>query len=244
MRDWLTARPLAHRGLHDAAAGLIENTPSAFRAAIDGGYGIECDLQISADGEAMVHHDDALGRLTDGAGRLDAMSAAALRRVPFKASADRMLTLGELCDLIGGRSVLLVELKGRFAGDNRLAARTAEVLAGYDGAVAAMSFDPGSMATLRRLAPSLTLGLVGMRRDAGAPVTARMPAWRYVRQSLAARPQFLAYRVQDLTSAPPLFTRHVLRWPLLTWTVRTTEDRARAARYADQMIFEGFRPET
>ena len=71
MRDWLTARPIAHRGLHDAAAGVIENTASAFRAAIDAGYGIECDLQISADGEAMVHHDDALGRLTDGAGRLD-----------------------------------------------------------------------------------------------------------------------------------------------------------------------------
>ena len=76
MRDWLTARPIAHRGLHDAAAGVIENTPSAFPAAIAGGYGIECDLQISADGEAMVHHDYALGRLTDGAGRLDAMTAA------------------------------------------------------------------------------------------------------------------------------------------------------------------------
>ena len=106
MRDWLTARPIAHRGLHDAAAGVIENTPSAFRAAIDGGYGIECDLQISADGEAMVHHDDALGRLTDGAGRLDAMTAAALRRVAFKATADRMLTLGELCDLVAGRVTL------------------------------------------------------------------------------------------------------------------------------------------
>ena len=83
MRDWLTARPFAHRGLHNAASGAIENTPSAFHAALDGGYGIECDLQISADGEAMVHHDDALGRLTDGAGRLDATTAEALQRIPF-----------------------------------------------------------------------------------------------------------------------------------------------------------------
>ncbi len=100
--DWLIARPIAHRGLHDAANGVIENTPSAFAAAIAGGYGIECDLQISADGEAMVHHDEALGRLTDGSGRLDAMTAADLKRVPFKATADRMITLGELCDLVGG----------------------------------------------------------------------------------------------------------------------------------------------
>ena len=99
------------------------------------------------------------------------------------------------------------------------------------------------MAALRSLAPKLTLGLVGMRRDAGRPVTAKMSALRYARQALAARPQFLAYRVQDLTSAPPLIARNLLRWPVLTWTVRTNEDRARAARYADQIIFEGFRPE-
>src|ERR1041384_2747908 len=96
--DWLVARPIAHRGLHDAAAGVIENTPSAFSAAIAGNYGIECDLQISADGEAMVHHDDVLGRLTEGSGRLDPMSSAELRRVPFRGSADHMLTVGELCD--------------------------------------------------------------------------------------------------------------------------------------------------
>jgi glycerophosphoryl diester phosphodiesterase len=242
MRDWLTARPIAHRGLHDAAAGTIENTPLAFRAAIDAGYGIECDLQISADGEAMVHHDDTLGRLTEGAGRLDAMTAAALRRIAFKSTADRMLTLGELCDLVAGRVTLLIELKGRFAGDTRLAARTAEVLAGTRP-VAAMSFDPSLMAALRSLAPKLTLGLVAMRRDAGVPANAKMSALGYARQALAARPQFLAYRLQDLTSAPPLIARNLLRWPVLTWTVRSNADRARAARYADQIIFEGFRPE-
>jgi glycerophosphoryl diester phosphodiesterase len=72
---WLTARPIAHRGLHNAAAGVIENTAGAFTAAMAGSYAIECDLQISADGEAMVHHDDALGRRTEGNGRLTALSA-------------------------------------------------------------------------------------------------------------------------------------------------------------------------
>jgi len=242
MREWLTARPIAHRGLHDASSGVIENTPSAFRAAIAGGYGIECDLQISADGEAMVYHDDALGRLTDGDGRLDTITAAALQRIAFKSTADRMLTLGELCELVAGHTTLVIELKGNFAGDTRLAARTAAVLAGYNGPVAVMSFDPGLMAALRNLAPALALGLVGMRRDADAPVPAQMLALRYLRQALAARLQFLAYRVADLTSAPPLLARHVLRWPVLTWTVRSHQDRARAGSYADQMIFEGFRP--
>jgi glycerophosphoryl diester phosphodiesterase len=242
MPDWLTARPIAHRGLHEASSGVIENTPSAFRAAVAGGYGIECDLQISADGEAMVHHDDALGRLTDGAARLDSITAEALQRIAFKSTADRMLTLGQLCDLVAGQTTLLIELKGNFAGDTRLAARTADVLAGYRGPVAAMSFDPGLMAALRSRAPSLVIGVVGMRRDPGTPVPGQMSALRYLRQALAARPQFLAYRLADLTSPPPLLARHVLRWPVLTWTVRSPEDRSRAAAYADQMIFEGFRP--
>ena len=104
--DWLIARPVAHRGLHDVGAGVIENTSAAFAAAIAGNYAIECDLQISADGEAMVHHDDTLGRLTDGSGRLDEMTSAQLKRVAFKSTTDRMISVGELCDLVAGRVTL------------------------------------------------------------------------------------------------------------------------------------------
>src|SRR5260370_1956054 len=120
--DWLMARRLARRGLHDEQNGIIENTVSAFAAAITGRYGIECDLQISADGEAMVYHDDALGRLSDGKGRLDAMTAAELKRVPFRATADRLMTLGALCDFVAGRATLLLQLKRPPAADPRLAA--------------------------------------------------------------------------------------------------------------------------
>jgi glycerophosphoryl diester phosphodiesterase len=241
MLDWLTARPIAHRGLHDAAKRVIENTPSAFRDAIEDGYGIECDLQISADGQAMVHHDDVLGRLTDGEGRLDAMTATALKRVPFKATADRMLTLGELCELVAGRAALAIELKGQFAGDDRLAECAAKVLTAYAGPAAVMSFDPGLIAAVHVLSPGVVRGLVGMRREPGSP-TANISALHYVRQAFAANPQFLAYRVADLTTAPPLIARNLLRRPLLAWTVRTPIDRDMAARHADQMIFEGFRP--
>jgi glycerophosphoryl diester phosphodiesterase len=240
MRDWLTARPIAHRGLHDAAAGIIENTASAFRAAVAADYGMECDLQITADGEAMVHHDDALGRLNEGGARLDTMTAAALKSVPFKATADRMITLGELCDFVAGRATLLIELKG-FQRDDRLAERTAKVLSGYRGPAAVMSFDPALMATVRKLAPQLVRGMVGMRREPTAPA-AGMSAFQYLGQAVDARPQFLAYRVQDLTTLAPMLARNLFRLPLVTWTVRNPADRALAASHADQMIFEGFRP--
>jgi glycerophosphoryl diester phosphodiesterase len=241
--DWLTARPVAHRGLHDGAAGVIENTPSAFAAAVGSNYAIECDLQISADGEAMVHHDDALGRLTNGEGRLDAMTAAALRRVTFKGTGDRMISVGELCDLVAGRVTLVIELKRGRPGDDRVVTRAAEVILSYKGPAALMSFDPALVAPLARIAPRLTRGLVAQsilarakEDDGGGRAIA------YVQHMLRARPQFIAYSVKDLPGALPLAARRLCGLPLLTWTVRSAEDRARAARWADQMIFEGFRP--
>jgi glycerophosphoryl diester phosphodiesterase len=225
--DWLTARPIAHRGLHDAASGVIENTASAFDAAIAGSYGIETDVQISADGEAMVHHDDALGRLTEGSARLAALSAAELKAVPFKATRDRMLTLGELCGRVAGRTPLVIELKSHDDGDLRLARRTAEVLAGYLGPAAVMSFDPAPIQAMRTIAPDLPRGIVA---DQGGL------------HFLRARPQFIAYGVKKLPAVAPFVAQSLLGLPLLTWTVRTDEHRRCAARWADQMIFEGFRP--
>src|SRR5438045_2770557 len=97
--DWLTARPVAHRGLHDAARGVIENMPGAVQAAIAGNFSIEVDIQLSADGEAMVHHDDALGRLTEGTGALLGKTATELKAMPFKSTSERMMTLSDLCTL-------------------------------------------------------------------------------------------------------------------------------------------------
>jgi glycerophosphoryl diester phosphodiesterase len=241
--DWLTERPIAHRGLH--GQGAVENTASAFTAAIAAGYGIETDLQITADGEAVVHHDATLGRLTDGRGALAAMTAADLKRVKLKDTADRIITLGELLDLVAGRATLAIELKSLGDGDRRLPLRAAQVLAGCAGPAALMSFDPFQVAVVREAAPGITRGLVAERARgrAGETFGAR---WRraadYVGNLARARPQFLAYSVTDLPALPPLLARHVLRRPVLTWTVCSEADRAKAAKWADQAIFEGIRP--
>ncbi len=244
--DWLTARPIAHRGLHDASRGIIENTAGAVRAAIEANYGIEVDVQPSRDGEAMVHHDDVLGRLTEGEGRLDQFTAAELQRVAFRGSGEHMMTLGELCDLVGGRVTMLVELKSRFDGDTRLPSRVATVLAGYHGPVAPMSFDPRPLAWLRQNSSRLTLGIIAAKYRPH-PYWDLMPAWMrygmgYLLTALSTRPQFVAYAVADLPALAPLLARHIFGMPLLTWAVRNETERAVAMRWADQMIFEGFRP--
>ena len=242
--DWLIARPIAHRGLH--GDGAVENTATAFARAIAGGYAIECDLQVSADGEAMVHHDDALGRLTEGSGTLADMSAAELKKVRFKQGNDRILTLGELCELVDGRATLVLELKSHFDGDRQLVERVASALAAYRGPAAAMSFDPAMIELVRYIAPKLTRGIVAERHYAHHEWD-RMPKAQkrrlaFLLHAPRTRPQFVAYGVRDLPALAPLVARRLFGLPLLTWTVRTDADRTRAARWADQMIFEGWRP--
>ncbi len=246
--DWLTARPVAHRGLHDRARGIVENMPGAAQAAIAGNFPIECDIQLTADGEAMVHHDDELGRLTEGSGALLGMTAAQLRAVKFKDTSERMMSLGDLCALVAGRVPLVIELKSHFDGDRKLAARMAEVLASYHGPAVGMSFDPDQVMALRELMPQLPRGITAERAYEPADWPGATPAQRrgmlHLRHGFRTRPHFIAYWVDDLPAAAPWIARNIFGCSLLTWTVRNGEQRATAARYADQMIFEGFVPGT
>ena len=245
---WLTARPVAHRGLHDISRGIVENMPGAVRAAIAGNFAIEVDIQLTSDGEAMVHHDDALGRLTEGSGSLLEKTAAELKAVKFKNTPERMMSLGDLCTLVAGRVPLVIEVKSRFDGDRKLVARMAEVLSAYSGPAVGMSFDPDQVLALRELMPDRPRGIVAERTYDAADWPEASPAQRrgmtHLRHAFRTRPQFVAYWVDELPAAAPWIARNIFGLPLLTWTVRTPEQRERAARYADQMIFEGIVPGT
>ena len=245
--DWLTARPVAHRGLHDRARDIVENMPSAFQAAVAGNFSIETDVQLTADGEAMVHHDDALGRLNQGSDKLTALTTAQLKQVPFNDTAERMMTLGDLCDLTAGRVALVIEIKSHFDGDRKLVARVAEVLKSYSGPAVAMSFDPDQVMALKDHAPQIVRGIVAQRTYDDDYWTKTSAAQRRemtaLRHAFRTQPHFVAYWVNELPAPAPWIARNLFGCPLLTWTVRTPEQRARAAQHADQMIFEGFVPE-
>lgn len=244
---WLTARPIAHRGLHDRARGIVENMPSAVTAAVERSFAIEVDIQLTADDEAMVHHDDALGRLNEGNAPLLSMTATSLRQVPFKDTAERMMTLGELCDLVAGRVPLVIEMKSHYDGDRRLVRRATQVLAGYTGPAALMSFDPDMIEALRADAPNIVRGIVAERNYTDPYWRKITPAQRRAMMGLGhafrTQPHFVSYRVDDLPAPPPWIARNVFGCALITWTVRTPEQRAHSERWADQMTFEGFVPE-
>jgi glycerophosphoryl diester phosphodiesterase len=243
---WLTARPVAHRGLHDISRGIVENMPGAVQAAIAGNFAIEVDIQLSADGEAMVHHDDALGRLNEGSGALLQKTAAELKAVKFKDTGEHMMSLGDLCTLVDGRVPLVIEVKSHFDGDRKLVRRMAEVLSSYSGPVVGMSFDPDQVLALRELVPNLPRGIVAQRDyddDYWKKLTKQQrDSMLYLRHGFRTEPHFVAYWVDQLPAPAPWIARNIFGCPLLTWTVRTPGQRERAARYADQMIFEGFVP--
>jgi glycerophosphoryl diester phosphodiesterase len=245
--SWLTAVPVAHRGFHAAAAGRIENTPGAIAAAADRGFTIEIDVHLSADGQVFVFHDETLDRLTLGTGDVHRHSMAELRTVAFRGTADRIPSLREVLEIVGGRVPLVVEVKSRFSAlQTDLVEAVADTLTGYAGPVAVMSFDPRMVADFARIAPGLTRGIVADDASEAEEYGEFDAAQRADLASLAhlpwSRPHFVAYWVKLLPNEISRRVREDLRLPLLTWTVRTAEDVASATTHADQMIFEGFDP--
>lgn len=220
--------------------------PGAVQAAIAGNFSIEVDIQLSADGEAMVHHDHALGRLTEATGELIEKTAAELRALTFKDTAERMMSLSDLCAVAAGRVPLVIEVKSRFDGDRKLVTRMAEVLASYDGPAVGMSFDPDQVLALRELLPSRPRGIVAQRTyedEYWVKLTqAQRDSMLSLRHGLQTQPHFVAFKVDHLPAPAPWIARNVFGCALLGWTVRTPEQRTRVGQYADQMIFEGFVP--
>ena len=224
----LIVRPFAHRGLH--GDGRIENSRAAFEAAIAKGQGIELDVQTSRDGHAVVFHDYELDRLTMASGEVARRTLADLRQVTLRGTAETVPDLPEILALIGERAPLLIEVKAPRRVVSPLCRSVRQALQGYGGPVAVMSFNPEVGRWFSVHVPHVLRGLVVTEREKRGPkgqVERRLALWR-------SRPHFLAYDIRDL---PSRFAAGA-RLPVLTWTVRSAENRATAARYADQIIHE------
>jgi glycerophosphoryl diester phosphodiesterase len=246
---WLFAAPIAHRGLHDRTRGIIENTLSAAEAAAGRGFGIECDVQRSRDGEAVVFHDESLDRLTEATGPLAERSQAELRAIPLRDTSDRIVPLSEFLARIGGRVPIIVEIKSDFSGDMRLADRTAEIAASIASPIAIKSFDPDVIAHLRDRATLPARVPLGVVAEAHYPET-EWPGFSAERRHALAnflhyersRPDFVSWRVSDLPHAVPYLCRRGLGLPVMSWTIRTPEQARHARAWADQIVFEAFDP--
>jgi glycerophosphoryl diester phosphodiesterase len=248
--SWLVERPIAHRGLHNSANGVIENTRRAAEAAIAGGFAIECDIQLSADGEAIVFHDETLDRLTDATGPLSSLSAAEIAKVRIKGSGEPPPTFTAFLGTVAGRTPIICELKSRFDGDWRIADRAAALAATYDGPLAFKSFDHDLAAYLRLRRPHVRqpggLCPIGLLAQASYDD----PYWDFLSAEQKrdwadfdhydlARPDFLSFNVDDLPHKIPFLVKEFTDAPIMVWTVKTAEQREAAHKWADQIVFDG-----
>lgn len=238
--------PIAHRALHDVAQGRPENSLSAIRAAIGSGYGIEIDLQLSQDGQAMVFHDYDLSRLTGETGPLAQRSAAQLGQITLRGSSEAVPTLHQVLIAVAGKVPLLIELKDQHGAmgetDGRLEQATVAALAGYQGPVALMSFNPHMVARLAQLAPHLPRGLTTEsfpQIDWPTVPEPRLAELRGIPDYDRVGACFISHDWHDLSSARVAALKDQGA-TILCWTIKTAEQEAQSRRIADNITFEGY----
>ncbi len=247
--DWLRTIPIAHRGLHDAARGIPENSLPAFWAAARAGYPAELDVRLLADGEVVVYHDATLDRLTGVHGAISSLTSAKIRTVPLlglesgddpKTDDARIPLLRDVLDVVAGATPLLIEIKNE--GEvGALEPAVAAVLDGYSGAFAIQSFHPGTVRWWRDHMPHTARGLLaGDFRHETLDDTRRrrLQNLEFVTE---CEPDFIGYDIRLMPFAPLARERAAGR-TVLGWTARTLDDARRAREFCDNVIFEGFDP--
>jgi glycerophosphoryl diester phosphodiesterase len=233
--------PVAHRGLW-TPDGAPENSRAAFQAACAVGYGIELDVQLTADGEAVVFHDDRLERMTGQEGRLRDHTAADLGTMTLKGTDESIPTLADVLTLIGHRAMVFIELKTPFGEVGPLEKRVTDVLVDHNGPTAVIGFNPYSHAWFADHHPQILRGLdsYSWNDDSARKLAPEM------RKSLAAleqvelaRPDFLALGLDMLPSARADLYR-AKGMPIVAWTVRSADQWEGVKDHCDNLIFEGF----
>ncbi len=254
MRALLGGRSFAHRGLYDNGGEAPENSLPAFAAAVEGGYAIELDIRLTADGEVVVFHDGSLERMCGLAMPVAALGLAELKELRLLGSRERVPLLSEVLALVAGRAPILVELKTGLPGARpdevrSLCRKAAELLDAYEGPYLVESFDYLALAWFREHRPQVMRGQLAMGLGCYVPAlgkagAAAIPARR--RRMLSgllydfrSRPHFIAYRFQD--AGPALACCRLLGAMSAAWTVRDVEEESRARKAFDAIIFEGYR---
>ena len=243
--DRLQGARYAHRGLHDAAAGVPENSLAAFRRAAEAGFGAELDVHLMADGALAVVHDSDLTRVCGKAGHIEALTAAELKDYPLQGTAETIPLLEEVLPLFAGRAPLIIELKAA-GNDAALTDRVMEALADYPGDYCVESFYPGVLLRLKERWPQVLRGQLSQDFFRGSETgTVSRPAaltLTYLLSTCLTRPDFIAYRHEDRRNPSLRLMRRLYGVHEVGWTVRSRADMEALEKDGVTVIFENFIP--
>lgn len=240
VQPWYLKRPIAHRGLHSLDS-VDENSFEAFSHAMELGYPIECDVQLTADDELVVHHDANTYRMTGYDYEIGHASSDTITAMKTHRSDYSIMRLDELLEQCQGKVPLLIELKAT-KEVKRLAHATRKTLKHYQGEYALQSFDPFVLTGLRMMMPGQTLGLLsGSFSDYELPKYQELVLKKFLSLPFI-KPDFIALELCRGQEKLVKWLRK--RYPLLGWTVDDKADLEYCRKSFDNIIFEFIDPST
>ena len=235
--SWIVKTPIAHRGLHDEE--IPENSLASFENAIRHNYAIELDLRMTSDGQVVVFHDDNLGRVTGSSGYVNKTKLEDLKKLKLGKSAETIPTLQETLELVAGRTPLVIEIKNmNKVGEMERAVWA--ILSKYAGEYCIQSFNPYSLEWFKIHAPQVKRGQLSCYFKKADIGLVKRAVLKRLLLNKVSDPNYIAYNVDDL---PNKYVRKYKDLPLLAWCVRTLEQKEKAIKYADNIIFENVDPE-
>ena len=238
--SWISHKPIAHRGLHKGSA-VPENSLAAFEAAIELGYPFELDIQLLADGGIVVFHDQDLTRLTGVSGKISEQNSQTVKQRKLLGSDQYIPLLDDVFELVKGKVPILIEIKS----DGKVGALEQNLLSklsNYSGEYAVMSFNPFSVSWFKRNAPQILRGQLSGGFKSGNLAWHKKVLRRNLLMNRVSSPNFIGYDIRCLPYLPVSIARQILNYPILVWTIKTEQDKLKAAKYADNIIFEGVEP--
>jgi glycerophosphoryl diester phosphodiesterase len=244
--DWLVASPIAHRGLHDESGGRPENSLPAFQHAVACEVPIELDVQLATEKLLAVIHDSDVGRMTGEKIPVAALTASDKTRLRLGVSGERIPTLSEALATVDGKVPIVLDLRRWDGGPGaELVDRVLEQIDSYAGPLALQSFDPRIVARLKRHLAHRPPGewpvgqISGLLRSA-RPVTAAIG--RTMITNFLTRPDYVSYELDALPSHYARYWRERHHLPLIAFTAKSIEEEAKAAKFSDNVFFEGYVP--
>lgn len=235
---WLVDMPIAHRGLHSEA--IPENSMAAFQQAIEAGYAIELDVQITSDGEVVVIHDYDLLRVAGVDALVAEQSWSDIQALPLNGTSETIPRLTDVLELVDGSVPLLIELKNE--GEVGLLEQAViDVLAGYDGLYAIQAFNPFVLNYFKKHAPHMIRGQLSSHfKDEDLAFYEKF-LLRYLVLNNLSEPSFIAYEKDSMPDWLAKLQRRKNAY-LIAWTVLSAEDQQLKLGQFDNVIFEGYQP--
>ena len=239
-------RFFAHRGLHDNAGDAPENSMRAFERAVRAGFGIELDVQLTADGVPVIFHDHDLKRMCGRPEKVRSLTFAQLRELRLLQTDQQIPSLQEFLEMVGGRVTLLVELKEE-RQDVSVCRKVMPLLENYQGCYCIESFNPAVLLWLRIHKPhimrgQLSDGFLHIPEYRRLHIAWYLALVQNLLLNFVTRPDFIAYNVKFASNPSLRLCQSLFHAYTATWTVKSEEQLSEAKKHFDAYIFDSFVP--